>query len=344
MKIIKYIIIVILILITGITSMFHSFIKKNKNLAEKLRIPFPAIMAHRGLSYYAPEETLPAYLLALEIGEDLYLEADIQRTKDGVLVCFHDDDLKRTTNIEEVFPDKIDSGIGDLTYKEILQLDSGSWFNKNYPERARNSFVGLKVLTLEELAKLAKTKPTSGLYLETKSAEKYPGIEKQLISELYKLGWIDASQIHPELLKELPPPQEQYEENKYTKVIFQSFVIESIKLLKYYAPGVPRVYLVDEESEKKHGGYYRLIEIAKELDAHLGPSGYMGYPWNLYRSLKEGILTHHYTINKKYQMQILYLFGSSGIFTDKANIALEFFYPEKYKNIDIEDLFKKINF
>ncbi|GIX41417.1 MAG: hypothetical protein KatS3mg129_1150 [Leptospiraceae bacterium] len=83
--------------------MFKTKELKNKTIAQKYKIPYPAIMAHRGLSFYAPEETLPAYLLALEIGEDLYLEADIQRTKDGVLVCFHDDDLKSTTNIQKYF-------------------------------------------------------------------------------------------------------------------------------------------------------------------------------------------------------------------------------------------------
>lgn len=331
--------------------MFKTKELKNKTIAQKYKIPYPAIMAHRGLSFYAPEETLPAYLLALEIGEDLYLEADIQRTKDGVLVCFHDDDLKRTTNIQEIFPDKINAGIGDLTYKELLELDLGSWFNKKFPERARETFIGLKIFTLEELANLAKTKPTIGLYLETKSPERYPGIEKELVLLLYKTGWIDKEQLNPELLEEIKNnPHYQNiipfttKTNEYAKVIFQSFEIESLKLLQKYAPGVPRVFLIDEKMEKKFGGYNKLIEMAKSVDAHLGPSGYMAYPWNLSRSLDQNILTHHYTINEKYQMWIIHFLGSAGIFTDKANIALEFYFPKKYKKIKIEELFKKINY
>jgi glycerophosphoryl diester phosphodiesterase len=74
-----------------------------KELAEKLGVPRPAIIAHRGASYHAPEETAPAYLIAREMGVD-YLELDLQRTKDGVLIAVHDDDLRRTTNIAEVFP------------------------------------------------------------------------------------------------------------------------------------------------------------------------------------------------------------------------------------------------
>jgi glycerophosphoryl diester phosphodiesterase len=340
------IIIIFFLLLGGSLFMFKSFEIKNKELSKKYRIPYPAIMAHRGLSYYAPEETLPAYLLALEIGEDLYLEADIQRTKDGVLVCFHDDDLKRTTNIKDVFPDKIDAGIGDLTYKELLQLDLGSWFNEKFPDRARASFKGLKIFTLEELVNLAKTKPTLGLYLETKSPQKYPGIEKELVLLLYKMGWIDSEQINPQLLKEkkINLKDKEISSSTYSKVIFQSFEIESLKLLKEYAPGVPRVYLVDEDMQKKYGGFSKLVEMAKSVDAHLGPIGYMGYPWNIRRSLANDILTHHYTINEKYQMRLLRIFGSSGIFTDKANVALQYFFPEKYPKIDVEELFKKIQF
>ena len=84
-----------------------------KELAERLGLPRPAIIAHRGASYLAPEETGPAYLLAREMGVD-YLELDLQRTKDDILIALHDDDLRRTTNITEVFPgremDTVDSG------------------------------------------------------------------------------------------------------------------------------------------------------------------------------------------------------------------------------------------
>lgn len=347
MKLIAKIIIILLFSIFGgFLLMINFFYKKNKELADKYQIPYPAIIAHRGISYYAPEETLPAYLLALEIGEELYLEADIQRTKDGVLVCFHDDDLKRTTNIAQVFPNKKDYEIHQLTYEELKQLDLGSWFNQKYPERARKTFEGLKIFTLEELANIAKTKPNLGLYLETKSAHKYPGIEKEMILLLYKKGWINKNELSIDLQQEVQNLQQEPEVNffKYKKIIFQSFEIESLKLLKQYAPGIPRVFLVDQEIHKKEGSYQKLIELAKSVDAHLGPSGYMGLPWNQYLALKNEILVHHYTINQKSQMKLLFFLGSSGFFTDRSDLALEYFFSKKYSHILIEDLFKKIGF
>ena len=56
------------------------------------------LVAHRGASAYAPEHTLAAYRLALEQGAD-YVEPDLAVTKDGVLICLHDDSLERTAAV-----------------------------------------------------------------------------------------------------------------------------------------------------------------------------------------------------------------------------------------------------
>ena len=69
--------------------------------------------AHRGASEYYPENTLSAFYAGVEMGAN-GIETDVQRTKDGVLVLFHDDTLKRVTGAE--------GGIGDHTYEELLQL------------------------------------------------------------------------------------------------------------------------------------------------------------------------------------------------------------------------------
>ena len=70
--------------------------------------------AHRGASSYAPENTMSAFYLGLRRGAN-GIETDVQRTKDGVLVLFHDDTLKRVTGQE--------GSIQDYTYEELQGFD-----------------------------------------------------------------------------------------------------------------------------------------------------------------------------------------------------------------------------
>ncbi len=94
-----------------------------------------AVIAHRGTTYWAPEETEAAYRWARQMGAD-YLEVDIQRSKDGVLLALHDNNLNRTTNCSQIFPKDSLFRAGNYTYKELMQLDAGSWFNQAFPKRA----------------------------------------------------------------------------------------------------------------------------------------------------------------------------------------------------------------
>ena len=106
---------------------------------DKLFIPQNIVIAHRGSTYFTPEETEAAYRWARNIGSD-YLEVDIQRSKDDILLALHDNKLTRTTNIEAVFPDRKEMPVSVFTFEELMQLDAGSWFNEIHPERAMMEF------------------------------------------------------------------------------------------------------------------------------------------------------------------------------------------------------------
>ena len=93
-------------------------------------------IAHRGSGAMAPENTLASVRLALKQGAD-YIENDIMRTSDGALVITHDLTLARTTNVEQVFPDRAPWNIADFTLAEIKQLDAGSWFSAAVRRPAR---------------------------------------------------------------------------------------------------------------------------------------------------------------------------------------------------------------
>jgi glycerophosphoryl diester phosphodiesterase len=132
----------------------------------------PDVVAHRGSSGVAPENTLAAVRLAVRQKAEV-VENDVQRTKDGELVIMHDTTLARTTNVEELFPGRAPWNVGDFTLSEIKQLDAGSWFA---PE-----FAGERVPTLAEWGQAVGR---LRMLLEPKSPALYPGIEADLDKEL----------------------------------------------------------------------------------------------------------------------------------------------------------------
>jgi len=134
-------------------------------------------IAHRGASAYAPENTLAALRTAIEIRCDL-AEVDVQRTRDGVLVLVHDTDLARTTGSRKA--------VADLTYRQLLRLDAGSWFSPVY--------AGEPIPTLEQAIDVLDGTGT-GLLLEVKHPARHPGIAADVARTLRaRRGYVESGQ------------------------------------------------------------------------------------------------------------------------------------------------------
>ena len=172
-----------------------------------------------------------------------FIEPDLAVTKDGVLLCLHDDTLERTTNIAEVFPDRASAGVpdyaqrdrrsqkhwlaNDFTLAEIKQLDAGKWFK---PE-----FAGEHVPTFQEHIDLVRSKPGTGTYPELKSPE------------LYRSRKVDQVKLFVDLIRK--NGLEKPESLKTTPVIIQSFDIEAIRQVSKDLPTVPRVFLTSRDED-----------------------------------------------------------------------------------------------
>ena len=129
-------------LLCGITMysyFYNSF--RNGNFAVEEALLGMQITAHRGYSEVAPENTIPAIEAAIETYSD-YTEIDVQLTKDGTVVIYHDLNLYRTSGAR--------TKIIDITYEELCEYDVGSWFS--------NEYVGTKVPTLAEVLDFCKGK------------------------------------------------------------------------------------------------------------------------------------------------------------------------------------------
>ncbi len=125
----------------------------------------PALIAHRGASMLAPENTLAAIELA-SVMQALGFESDIRISLDGVPFLLHDETLARTTNIAEVFPNRVNDRAESFTMAELKQLNAGLWFIQKDPYGTINSGLvsqaqlginqGQKIPTLTEALNLVK--------------------------------------------------------------------------------------------------------------------------------------------------------------------------------------------
>ncbi|WP_213941073.1 glycerophosphodiester phosphodiesterase [Pseudomonas sp. dw_612] len=327
-------------------------------LATTLGIPHPAVIAHRGASFDAPESTAASYKLARDLGAD-YLEMDLQRSKDGVLFALHDNNLQRTTDVATKFPDRKDAPANQFTIGELKTLDAGSWFNAAYPDRARPSYVGLKILTLDEIIDIAESNPLHkpGLYIETKEPKQFPGIEHDLKEKLQDRGWLSPAG------SKLAKSNLAVGQGK-GKVVLQTFEKSSLELLQKEMPKVPKILLLwvgegsiepkskvtfAESGDKDKATYYakqepkdkaefqQWVEYAKSQGAiGTGPSaaltkgGDQSYsdlvkPWMNQFTHDQGMLVHVYTIDDAVDYQKVMDAGVDGIFTNRASELLKFY-------------------
>lgn len=103
-------------------------------------------IAHRGARGHAPENTVPAFELALKLGAHMF-ELDVHVSADGQVVVHHDDDVLRCTDAAQRFPSRASYFISDLTLAELRALDAGSWFA---------GAAATQIPTLDEVLELAR--------------------------------------------------------------------------------------------------------------------------------------------------------------------------------------------
>jgi glycerophosphoryl diester phosphodiesterase len=129
------------------------------------------VIAHRGASGHAPENTLAAFRRAVALGAS-FIETDLHLSRDAHFVAIHDDIVNRTTNGQ--------GKVHDLTLADLRRLDAGSWFG--------SEFSGERIPTLEEILEFAK-KNDVVFYLELKPTGAWGG-EHALIGALRESGEI----------------------------------------------------------------------------------------------------------------------------------------------------------
>ena len=162
------------------------------------------IIAHRGASAYAPENTFAAFDKAVELHAD-FLELDVQMNRDRELVVIHDTTLDRTTDAT--------GPVKQVTNKALRYIDAGSWFDR--------AFYRERIPKLTDV--LDRYSGKIGLLLELKNPSLYPGIEKKLAKLLKKY---------------------HHKQTKQAPFIVQSFEHQSIQTFHKLLPSILTAVLI----------------------------------------------------------------------------------------------------
>lgn len=235
-----------------------------------------------------------------------YIELDVQRTKDGELVIFHDTNLLRLTDVKSFFPDKDNYEIRNFTLAELKKLNYGAWYNVKYPERASDSYSYLSIMTLEEVLEFVDPVNTGvGLALELKSPYLYEDIEKDIVKIL------DEKEIYES-------------ENERPHILFLSFSPASLKRLSELRPESPRILLTKRNfvSPKRWQGW---LDITEEVADGIGPKGHVSFPWYIGAAHKRGLFVFPYVVNRSWQLKVMSWFSADGYITDRPELLTNFY-------------------
>lgn len=276
----------------------------------------PLVIAHRGASGELPEETLPAYTRAIELGADV-IEMDLIATRDGVLITRHDADLGITTDIAgrpefaarrstQRIDGKSQTGwfAADFTLAEIQTLRA------RQPEASRpQQFNGLyavptfaQVLALADAAGKARGKPVA-IYVETKSPAWHR--TRGLPLEERVLAQLDAAGLN----------------HAGAPVFLQSFDADSLKRLRAGGLKTSAVQLMGASADTSPAALAAIRAYAKGI----GPSRrLLGGASTLVRDAHQaGLFVHPYTYNRADDdFDGAYRSGVDGVFTDFTAEAL----------------------
>lgn len=170
-------------------------------------VPEFLIIAHRGASAAAPENTMASFKKAHQLGA-LMIELDVTLSKDGVPVVIHDEKLNRTTNGK--------GKVADFTLAELKKLDAGSWFH--------SEFAGESIPALEEVLRFAKGK--AALNIEIKPEAVGLGEKNEVEIKCFELVLNYGMQNH---------------------VLFSSFSYQAIENLRMLDADIPTALLYDRK-------------------------------------------------------------------------------------------------
>lgn len=251
--------------------------------------PMPRIVAHRGDSEYFPENTIPAFKSAFELGVDV-IETDVHLTKDGHIVIWHDPTLERNTN-----------GSGTIeshTLAELKELDAGYTYSKDggktFPFRGQ----GIQLATLDEAL---NTLPEARFNIDLKSQEEeiVPTYMK-IIRDNHAENRVCTASFHLNNLKKLRAAAPDFLTSISTFEVIPLLAKQKLHIL-------PKAFsrkIIFQVPVKQYGISVVTPAFVKEMH-------------------KRDAVVMVWTINDKKDMEYLYSIGVDTIMTDNPRLLIQ---------------------
>ena len=247
------------------------------------------IVGHRGASAYEPENTIPAFELAKNLGSD-YIELDIHMTKDGELVIMHDKDVKRTTESK--------GKIKDHTLAELKELTADE--KKGEKVAVSSQEEAYDIPTLREV--LEEMEGDVRFVIELKDPDEYEGIEERLVSMMKDYGLLAK------------------DENGYPKAVIHSFDEDALQKVHRLNKDIPLLQLISFDDGEE--AVMSKEELNKLLTYAIGVGvSYEALNAKFVSAMHEAdIIVFGYTVDDREDAVKLQAMGVDGIHTNKPDL------------------------
>lgn len=252
------------------------------------------IIAHKGASGLAPENTLASFKKALELGVD-QIELDVRHTKDEEIIVFHDQRLDRVTR--DSLGNQVTGDVHDYTLAELKQFEVGSWFDSQYKNE--------KIPTLKEVLDLINGKTTVLIEIKHMDHPHYHDFAEKLVEVVLS------------------------EENGEDWIILQSYEPTYLDEVHELDPYIDTKALIIGEDSPPLIAFYIETRIhmgrAKESDRMkaINPQWETLSPRRVFQMHAKGYEVFAYPINNRDDMVKMLNAGVDGIITDFPDIAIQ---------------------
>ncbi|MDE0471146.1 MAG: glycerophosphodiester phosphodiesterase family protein [Ekhidna sp.] len=251
------------------------------------------IIAHKGASGLAPENTMAAFKKALELNVD-QIEMDVRHTADEEIIIFHDQTLDRTAR--DTLGNKLTGDVHNYTLKEIKQFDVGTWFDSQYKDE--------RIPTLKEVLDLINGQCKVLIEIKYMDHPHYHDFAEKLVEVVLQEengeDWIILQSYEPEYLDEV----HELDPLIQTKALIVGE--DSAPLLAFYI------------ETRIHMGRAKQSNRLKAINPHWETLS----PRRVFQMHAKGYEVHAYPVNTRDDMIKMLNSGVDGIITDYPNIAI----------------------